>query len=364
MDHIRLLVASLDLEYASLFGRTIALHVPIFQVEISESGLQDHETIVDIADTGRYDLILVDGSVKEALEARGLNLPSVIGLIENKEKKSIKNDYLYRFAGVTVLASELQRIHAQISGEKWTGCSETFTHLIGVTGAAGGIGKTALAIGVGRALSSLHKGKVLYVSMEEAESTGIYFKEEEGGLNLGDYIYYLFSEREQQIVTYGDAFLMQDHFGLKAFRPGKGMNELGRLSQESLNNFFESLIKNGSTRFLVVDFPLDTKDSTKFLMMNCSRIVLVETGEPTSIQKNLKLLRYYENQHINGLAERLIHVRNKWIDQPEEISPTPDIYIEFDPLSFNVLDDHVNLRNDQSFGIGVMNLAEKIGRTV
>jgi MinD-like ATPase involved in chromosome partitioning or flagellar assembly len=200
--------------------------------------------------------------------------------------------------------------------------------------------------------------------MEEAESTGIYFPNEEGGLNLGDYIYYLFSEREQQIASYGEAFLLRDQLGLEAFRPGKGINELGQLSKDRLERFFESLTKHSRIWCLLVDFPLNSSPSTEFLIKICSEIVLIDTGEPSSIHRNHKLVRHLEKQGLGGLDERLIHVRNKWLPQSDDQLPVYDIYVEFDPESFCVLDEHINLRNDRSFGIGVMNLAEQIGRTL
>lgn len=360
MDQIRIYIATSDRDYNERLGQSLAFRHPMFQVEVagevdSNIGLTDAKSQND-----SFDLLLVDEPYKLSFTGKEQIFEKVVGMTEERESASFELGYFYRYVGLSVLASELKLYHGKISGHSLIGTISDKTVILGFTSAAGGIGKTSLAIGVGRSLCYSKRAKVLYISMEEAESTQIYFTNDGGKFTISDYLYYLFSDKTEKLTSYFDAFLLHSNYGIDTFRPGKGANELRTLGKRETQVFLESVTKRKAYPFVIIDFPLDTSALTVDLLLLCHKLYLIEDGKPTSALKNQKILQLLEHQFVDGLPY-LNRVCNKWTDQQEEFEKTYDYYVEADEDSLQSIDRQIQIRLDRIFGIGVIKIAKEIG---
>lgn len=360
MDQIHIYIATSDRDYNERLGQSLALRYPTFQVEVA--GEANSNT--DLTDANRpydsFDLLLVDEPYKKTFSASEHIFEKIIGMAEERESASFELGYLYRYAGLSVLASELKLYHGKVSGRSLMGAVSEKTTILGFTSATGGVGKTSLAIGVGLGLCYSKGEKVLYISMEEVESTQSYFHYDGGKFTISDYLYYLFSDKTEKLTSYFDAFLLHSHCGIDTFRPGKGINELRALGRSQMQLFWESITKKNAYPFVILDFPLDTSTLTLELLILCQKLFLIDDGKPTSLLKNQKLLQFLEHQLEEELPQ-FTRVRNKWTEQQEESLMPYDYYVGVDEDSLQSIDRQVQIRLDRSFGIGVMRIAKEIG---
>ena len=359
MNYIKLLLADSDYEYTKVLGRTLANRFPIFHVEILDA---DIDIIIQQLKDNSYDLILIDSEYREK-QFYDHN-SKIIWLSDNKLEVDNKENLLYRYSGVDEISSRLQLIHAKLSGMKKTHCNDLQANLVGFTGAAGGVGKTSIAIATARELSSFHNFKVLYLSMEEHESTAIYFTKDGGKNTISDYIYYLYSRNESHLASYIDSFIYKDEYGLEVFRPSKGINELIMLSKEDTSYFLESVCKFRNYHYICIDFKASGSEQSMYLFNNCNKIILIDDSSPLSIYKNNKFEKYLNIFLNQKLDDKIIRVRNKWVAKEENL-PSPEILVlENDTESFIYGEDFIEININYGFGMGVKKLAEEIRKDV
>ncbi|MDD2216273.1 MAG: hypothetical protein PHR60_02035 [Eubacteriales bacterium] len=360
MNVIRLLIAECDFEYGTALGKVLANNYPIFQVEIV-NGSAARELPKFLEDAGeKYNLILVSGDWKEDISDSKEDSPAVIGLCDTEGPLSKCEGYLFKYAGVAEISAALQIIYGQLSGKRQFNYTDLNTEIIGFTGACGGVGKTSLAIATARELASFHNSKVLYLSMEEIESTEIYLSGVGGTGNLSDYLYYLFSEREQHIATYPDGFLFVDEWGVECFHPSNGMNESKWLSEEKLSHLLKTLCNSRNYHYICLDFDVHISQSLLYLLKSCQKILLIDDGRPLSIYKNQRFKTVLHTLYGEDLESRMIPVRNKWNGEVrEEILPA-EYYLDYDEESFQIRGNRIEINIHNGFGMGVKKIAEEI----
>ncbi|MGI6728021.1 MAG: hypothetical protein ACOX4P_05620 [Anaerovoracaceae bacterium] len=356
MNQIRLLIVDRDIEYATVLGKTLANKYPVFQIEvINENNININDLF--LRNKEQYDLVLVDADLKLQMENLGKDVSNIIGLCREVNALSEKKGYLYKYEGVVEISSELQVLFAQLTGRAQLNCNKLNTELIGFTGACGGVGITSVAIAAGRELLSYDNSKVLYLSLEEIESTEIYLSGCGGKGTISDYLYYLFSKREKHIATYPDYFLFRDEYGLEAFRPSKGTNELKGLSWEKLSYFLEAICNNRNYRYICLDFKGDISTQTFYLMKACKKVLFVDDGKPLSIYKNQRLLNCLHFLYGENFEEKILQVRNKWTGGTDLPG---DFFLDYDKECFHIGEKCIEINNNTGFGMGVKKIADEL----
>lgn len=359
MERIRLLVFTDDEMYNETLGQSIANTQKDFSVSVPAEGEKGDHLIKEALENNGYDLVLVDDGKKRSYINFGGDSDSIIGLTE-KPSEGEKRGWIYKYVSASEIASQLRYIYGQISGKSCTISSANDCYIVGFCSASGGVGKSALAMGTARELASYPGTEVLYLSAEHMESTEIYMGKGKAR-TLGDYLYYLFSDREQNMATYLDSFLFKDDYGVEAIPPSGKWNELKSLNKEQLSMFLQSLLKWGRHKYICLDLDGDGSEETLYLMESCDLIFMIDDGGVISKEKNKRMMEYlnfYSVTDWGGKIKKVTNARNKAC---EPING--EFMVELDEDSFMIRENHVDIGINRSFGVGVKSLACEIRRT-
>jgi MinD-like ATPase involved in chromosome partitioning or flagellar assembly len=364
VNQISILIASCDIEYGTILGKTLANQYPTFCVTVMDAEVMECSKIELHVIVGTYDVILLDENWKRRLFEIEKEYPNIIGLCEESASAIDREGYYYKYAGVLAISAEIQTVYATITGKSRIDHCNLQTDIIGVTSATGGVGKTTVAFAIARELSSYHNCKVLYLSLEDIESTAAYLSIDNGKCTISDYLYYLFSEREEHISSYPDVFLLTDECGVDVFRPSKGMNELKGLSKEKMSYFLGSVCSHMHYHYICLDFDADLSEQSAYLVNICQKVLIIDDGRPPSIYKNNKLINYLGFCYGENFKHKILKVRNKWSGEIENL-PGPEAYVlEDDSESFQYRDGYIEMNMNRSFGLGVKKLAKEIREKV
>ena len=358
MDKIRLLILHKDQEYSSALGRALALKDSIYAITLAAVERLSFQSALAEIMKNEYDMILVDQESKRRADCEGIeNRERVIGLSEVSFPEDVKG-YIYKYGGLERSASELQIAYSEITGRRRTFLHNHKTKVIGFTSGSGGVGTSCIAIALGRELTSLDKRDALYLSFEEIESTPVYIPMDEGRESISEYLYYLLTKEKEGTATFIDSFLISVVYGLCAFRPAKGINELSELPCERQMQFLDSLCCPGRFRYIFTDFHARSSAEIEHLMSCCHTIFLIDDGRPLSLWKNKKFIQNLSPEVCKEIQERIIPVTNKWVPTGEENLDNNRIFIEYDQESFTITDSHVDISLQRCFGLGVKKIAD------
>ena len=191
MKQIKLLIADRDIEYSTALGKALINRFPIFKVVVKDGKYYKPENAFNGKICEIYDIILLDGELKSRFNCSNKDIQKIVGLCGENTDVCENEGFIYKYSGAAEISAHIQFIYARNSGKENFINSKTQTIIIGFTGAAGGTGKTSAALSVARELAFSHKYKVLYLSMEELESTEVYMYDQGGRGTISDYIYYL-----------------------------------------------------------------------------------------------------------------------------------------------------------------------------
>ncbi|MGI6751042.1 MAG: hypothetical protein ACOX4U_00245 [Anaerovoracaceae bacterium] len=358
MERIKLLIFTDDEVYNETLGQAIANMQRDFSVALPADRDKEEKIIEDALGKDGYDLILVDKVKKTGFINFQRDSDRIIGLTELPEEGE-KRGWVYKYMPVPEIATRLRYIFGQITGKSCMISGLNDCCLVGFCSASGGVGKSALAMGTARELASVPGTEVLYLSAEHMESTEMYMGKG-NGRTLGDYLYYLFSDREQNMATYLDSFVYRDDYGVEAIPPSGKWNELKGLNKEQLSRFLQSLTQYGRHRYICMDLDGDGTEETLYLMECCDLIFLIDDGGMLSRGKNRKMIEYLSFYSNADWDEKIIRVTNG--KRQENGAITSDYFVEMDEESFILREDRIEIGINRNFGAGVKNLAGEIRR--
>lgn len=365
MIQIRLLIADRDTQYATALGSALVKNYPFYYAEIADGKVFDISDAIKKEINSKYDLILTDEQTINQISACHKDYPdNIVVLCDERIAEKEREGVLYKYAGAAELSAALQIIYDRIKGKERLPVSDLHTEIIGFTGASGGVGKTSIAISVSRELSLNHNCSVLYLSLEELESTEVYIIGQGGRGTLSDFIYYAFSKSEAFLASNLDNFIITDEYGLNAFRPSKGINELKFFPSDKLSFFIEKIIKSRRYKYICLDFNADTSPQMIFLLQCCSRVFLIEDDSPLSKYRNRRLLNYLNYNCGENPKDQIIRIHNKWTGDSERLQQKETITVDYDTDSFRYCETHIEISINQGFGMGVKKIAEEIRRKV
>ncbi len=156
-----------------------------------------------------------------------------------------------RLSKLSHIANQVVFLNYLITGNnsyknKREGCK-----VVGVTSVVGGAGKTCLSLALGEELIR-YKGKsVVYVSLEDFQSMGMFTCEEKGKRGLKEYLYYLITGSCTGLPL--ETFLSETEKGLLYFSSQNSVNPLVGLNLGEMEVFLSSLRDSGLFDFIILE---------------------------------------------------------------------------------------------------------------
>lgn len=368
MNNIELLIDTNDESFGGNLARALALKDSLFTSRLRSADLGAESSNQIDSQTDDFDLMITD-KTETAQECKKDKKPFVFldckpgnqALDQSPDQALDKStDHkVFIYSGLEVIAEKLYQVAEVENDLRINRQSTDRSHILCVTSGAGGVGCSAVAIGLGKELALGLKQKVLYISFENIPSTSLYFSDLGGRGTVNEYIYHCFKDKASMLNP--EAYLIDDLQGLKAFRPGQVDNQLLSLSKEEISPILRDLAYNGGFNIIILDIPGHVPVFTRDFFDSLSRLILVDDGKPLSLFKNLKWMDKWKND-----MDKTTFVTNKWDGRKDEFEYDPSsqvcegelekAYIEYDPHSFKSGKIDINRR----FGIGIRRLADEL----
>ncbi len=293
----------------------------------------------------------------------------------------------YKYSSVSEIAKYLKLLYCKTMGRAIPGISDGSCKIVGFYGLSGGSGKTVLTIGTGREITRFREKKVLYINWEEFDSNDIYF---DVGHELGDellqkgvkqstknlnyYLYHLLSKNRQLIDQPIDCFTQEDAYGLEFFPSSSGRNPLKSLNIEEIQKFIKNICQSGRYEYIFIDFNRDLSEENATLLNLCHQIVLVREDTLESRVKANKVFQYLQTDGIHITNQNWIWVNNKGRLDNHEIDTNREelvrgfishpieggITVFFDPNALHIMENKINISIENTFGMGVKEIAAKL----
>jgi len=354
MGIIDLLIFSDDSDFSLAFAESLAQLKNNFIVTVcgNENELLQKQD---------FDLLLLDSENELACERFGGD-KRVIKLTESYQDaaKDIESMtfILYKYSGIQVIAADILLYYSMLSGKKSYAWSVKSPKIILFCGAKGGVGKTTVAFGIGQALRRYYSKSVLYLSMEEIESTLLYIRGKENGFGLCEYLYYLFKKDGSRPDA--EAFMIHDKYGIGAFMPDMGINRLRELNAEEVAIFLKEISDTGSYDFILIDMGETFIKDMIWLFNICHKVVAVLTPNGEADEREQRFIKYLRFILGNECCEKSVIAYNKTVDRECTFEADGRIYIDFDKDSIDDSGDMIEISIDQDFGAGIKALVKRM----
>ena len=254
----------------------------------------------------QFDLILWAGD--EISDSYGDNI------IYLTDRASLVNmDYegrkfcIYKYSPAGSLAALIFDIYSHLTGRKVPLVKRDQVGIFAFASYCGGTGLTTLARSVCQELTRFYGKRILYLSLEDVDSTCSFLKTPEGVKSEGEFLYRLLGREKMPFL---EPYLVRDVFGVSSFAPPKGRNPLGELSKEDMQVLLSALMDSGLFDTLVADLSTCLTEASVAVMEPAERIIIVAgTTNPGMREQNyMKQLKGSLGQEAQ---RRIMRVENK-----------------------------------------------------
>lgn len=348
MENIKLAVITPDREYGRALGLALVDVYKNFTVTLYQN-TPVHKELES------FDLILREQ------EECGENIICLAEKPSMADKDFENRQFrLYKYSNVRQLAGELLFIYTFLTGRKAIPIKNQDTKIAVFGAAEGGVGCTSAAVAFAQDLRRFHNKKVLYISMEELESTLEYMEPFPEGRSISQYLYYLFNDDSRERFPFIESFLVFDYYGVDAFLPSPGRNVLKSLSAEEMQYFISAAMDTGRYDFLVVDAGCSLDKSTLCCYEMANYICLV-TRDHTGTYKEERMMEYLlflKGEQLGGRMARVVnHYQEQEEEEEESLKTREDAGLLYtvcrlpeDPESFAAEQGIKMIRSDGAFG--------------
>lgn len=244
----------------------------------------------------KYDIVL--WADKEGINIFGDN----IVWLTDKMSETVKNYRekkfaLYKYSPAHVTVSAIFDIYMSLTGRRAVNIHKDFVGIYGFSSWEGGSGCTSLALAFAQEMCRFRGKKVMYMSFEPIESTGMFFNEGSGCKSTAEYLYRLLKERKNGIIStdgdseipFLDSYIVRDTYGVEAFAPSRGMNPLCGLNERDTQLLIASIADSGRYDVIVIDLGTCVAEAAMAAGKLADRIVNVTgTGEVTVREEQYK----------------------------------------------------------------------------
>ncbi len=260
MDKITIAVVSSDREY----GRALSMSLLSVCGDVAIRVFESREFITEWSlykDRGAYydcfDIVLWEGD--EVKSAYGGNIVFLTDRVS-----SVRSDYrekkfsLYKYSPAQNLISSVFEIYTFLTGRKAVYVKKDMVRLFGFASWEGGAGCTTLAMALAQELLRFKGKKVLYFSMEDVESSSVFFDFAPGQKSTGEYLYRLLNDCNSSLSTgeeipFLDSYIVKDIHEIETFVPSNGKNPLRELNETEIQRFIASLMDSNRYDAVIMD---------------------------------------------------------------------------------------------------------------
>ena len=291
MENIRVALITEDREYGRALGLAMVDVYRNFTVTLYRSVPVHNEL-------DSMDLVLSD--IREGFEAGGKQILLTEKISQINKNYDDKMFCLYKYWNVRQLAGELLYIYSALTGRRAAPIRNVNARVFVFASASGGSGCTSAAMAFAREMKRFHEKKVMYLSLEEVESTLGYMDPYPDGKNISEYLYHLFENREHEKFPFLESYLLTDSFGVEAFIPSPGRNVMKSLSPEEMVYFTGAVLDTGGYDILVIDAgnSLEKSVLTCYEMANSIFLISEENGESCKEERFMEYILFAKGEKI------------------------------------------------------------------
>ena len=280
------------------------------------AGLKPGSDLAPNSELPGFDLVLWDGTPR-------ISGPEIVRLVDKPSLacRGVRSDgyRIYKYSPAGRIVSEIFDIYGKVTGRQPVNVSPAGVHVYAFCAAAGGTGCSTVAMAVCQEMKRFHGSRVVYISLEELESTGGFMRSAAGAENMTHYLYDLFKDRRpgscmvaEEKAPYRpfmESFMISDDFGVEAFRPTKGRNPLIDLSSEEICVFVESVMSCGKYDALVIDAGTGLSPAAVTCLEMAERVCLV-SAEDADLLRETSYLQYLMAICGEDIIRKMIKIEN------------------------------------------------------
>ncbi|MDO4176162.1 MAG: hypothetical protein Q4D99_01625 [Bacillota bacterium] len=261
MENLKLAIVSEDLAYNRALAMSIAsscrnLSVDTFSSKAFVKAWSEYEGKGTYYD--RYDVILWAGD--EISDSYGDNIVYLADKASLTNKDYANNRFcIYRYSTAHTIIAAIFDIYSHLTGRNAFFMKKSNTRLLGFASSRGGSGCTTVAMAVGQELCRFHGKKVMYLTMEDVESTECFAAGGTVAKSVGEFLYRLLGREgiapgcEAGKIPFLESYVVSSVFGIEAFAPTRGKNPLRELKADDMQKFLATLMDCGRYDAIVLD---------------------------------------------------------------------------------------------------------------
>ena len=298
-----------------------------------------------------------------------IDVPNAVYLSEDKGAALIdienKRFVVYKYQHVSHISTILRLAYSIFADTEMISDNTERTTLVSLCASSGGVGCTSIALGICQELSRFYGEKVLYVSLEEFESTSAYFHCSSIELNnVTKYLYGILTVDHRPRPA-SDGFMIKDIHGISALFPARGRNPLRELSTNELIEFINAITEDNIFTYIILDCG-NGSDGAIETAMNLSTVtylVMGNTKNPKRQEAYLRAIAYRTDESTVGFMK---HIQN-FYEEPESEEMEENIAttlntlkVEQDFESLACRDGQFEISLDKAFGQGIHQIVEEL----
>ncbi|MCQ2547186.1 MAG: hypothetical protein MJ161_06540 [Clostridia bacterium] len=320
MENLQLAIVSEDAAYNKALSVSIAtscrdISVHTFSSKAFVKAWSEYEGRGAYYD--QFDVILWAGD--EISESYGDNIVYLADRASLTNRDYANNRFcIYRYSTAHTIIAAIFDIYSHLTGRNAFYMKKNNTRLIGFASSRGGSGCTTVTMAVGQELCRFHGKKVLYLTLEDVESTECFAARGTVAKNVGEFLYRLLGREgispgcEPGKIPFLDGYVVRSVFGIEAFAPTRGKNPLRELKADDMQKFLATLMDCGRYDVIVMDLSSCLTEAGIAAMRLADRICFTaKAGD----------LRYREENYMSQViccggeetVEKMIKVENMYV---------------------------------------------------
>ena len=276
MESIFVLLIAKDLDYSCTLAKVISKTDKgiVFDIVDSSKLLESKTSIIEKMKVA--DIVICEGEQCVEDMAESLSVDAV--LVDSRSRQSHHNEdttalskvlqnstRIYKYDNVKNICRIINFIYNKKTGRRFLVEESKTCSYVYFCSSCGGTGKTVISLALAQELTRYHGKKVLYLNLEEFDSSGIYLEKNQSETEENILEKYLISrfmdhrtETFLEAMKYKDqmdvqAFLQSDIYGMFYFNIGDRKNPIKDLSAEEFFSLLDEITVKASFDYILID---------------------------------------------------------------------------------------------------------------